>query len=32
MTLVLSGFVRAKGMSDAAVNRFLRSKGLLSFE
>ena len=28
----LSGFVRAKGQSDAALNRFFRSKGLLSFE
>jgi len=32
LTLVLSGFVRAKGNSDAALNRFLKSKGILSFE
>ncbi len=30
--ICLSGFVRAKGQSDAALNRFFRSKGLLSFE
>ena len=30
--MCLSGFVRAKGQSDAALNRFFRSKGLLSFE
>ncbi len=32
LTLVLSGFVRAKGNSDAALNRFLKQQGLLSFE
>ncbi len=30
--MCLSGFVRAKGQSDAALNRFFRSKGLMSFE
>ena len=32
ITLVLSGFVRAKGNSDAALNRYLKQEGLLSFE
>ena len=30
--ICLSGFVRSKGQSDAALNKFFRSKGLLSFE
>ncbi len=30
--ICLSGFVRSKGLSDAALNKFFRSKGLLSFE
>jgi small subunit ribosomal protein S21e len=32
LTLVLSGFVRAKGNSDAALNRYLKQQGILSFE
>ena len=31
LTMVLSGFVRTKGNSDAALNRFLKKKGILSF-
>ena len=31
LTMVISGFVRTKGNSDAALNKFLHSKGLLSF-
>ena len=29
--MVLSGFVRAKGNADAAFNKFLKQKGILSF-
>ena len=32
LTVVLSGFVRSKAGADAAVNRYLRSQGVLSFE
>ena len=32
LNVVLSGFVRAKGNADAALNRYLKSEGLLSFE
>lgn len=32
LTMILSGFVRTKGNSDAALNKFLHQKGLLSFE
>lgn len=31
ITMILSGFVRSKGNSDAALNKLLKSKGLLSF-
>jgi small subunit ribosomal protein S21e len=31
LTMVISGFVRTKGNSDAALNKFLKSKGILSF-
>jgi hypothetical protein len=31
LTVALSGFVRSKGNSDEAVNRFLRKEGLISF-
>ena len=30
--ICLSGFCRSRGQSDAAINKFYRSKGLLSFE
>ena len=30
--ICLSGFVRAKGQSDAALNKYFKSKGFLSFE
>ncbi len=29
--MIVSGFVRTKGNSDAALNKFLHSKGMLSF-
>ena len=32
LTLILSGFVRNKGLSDAALNRFLHKKGIINFE
>jgi hypothetical protein len=32
LTVVLSGFVRSKGNADAALNKYLKSEGLLSFE
>ena len=31
VTMVLSGFVRAKGNADAAFNKFLKQKGIISF-
>ena len=31
VTMVLSGFVRAKGNADAACNKFLKQKGIMSF-
>ena len=31
LTMIISGFVRTKGNSDAALNKFLKSKGILSF-
>ena len=31
ISVSLSGFVRSKGNSDAAVNRFLKQEGLISF-
>ncbi|MCQ2817947.1 MAG: 40S ribosomal protein S21 [archaeon] len=31
ITMILSGFVRKKGNADAALNKFLKSKGVLSF-
>ena len=31
VTMVLSGFVRAKGNADAALNKFLKQKGIISF-
>ena len=31
LTMIVSGFVRTKGNSDAALNKFLHSKGMLSF-
>ena len=31
ITMVLSGFVRSKGNADAALNKYLKSKGVLSF-
>lgn len=31
ITMILSGFVRTKGNADAALNKYLKSKGLLSF-
>ena len=32
MTVVLSGFVRSKGRSDAALNKYLKEQGVLSFQ
>ena len=32
LTLVLSGFVRNKGLSDAALNKFLHKHGIINFE
>ena len=29
--MVLSGFVRAKGNADAALNKYLKQKGLITF-
>ena len=31
LTMVLSGFVRAKGNADAALNKYLKQKGLITF-
>ena len=31
LTVILSGFVRAKGNSDAALNKYLKQKGIISF-
>jgi small subunit ribosomal protein S21e len=31
LSVTLSGFVRSKGQSDAAVNRYLKQEGLISF-
>lgn len=31
ITMILSGFVRTKGNADAALNKYLKSKGVLSF-
>lgn len=31
LTVILSGFVRSKGNSDAALNKYLKSKGIINF-